>query len=93
MDIALGDIVESKAGRDKGDIFVVLGREGDFAYIANGRNRKIDNQKKKRQKHLKVVKSSEFIVNKLRSGGKVTNVELRRELAWTAEGGSGSSPE
>ena len=36
MEIIEGSIVRSIAGRDKGDLFIVLSREGDFVYLANG---------------------------------------------------------
>ena len=34
MEIIEGSIVRSIAGRDKGDLFIVLSREGDFVYLA-----------------------------------------------------------
>ena len=33
MEIIEGSIVRSIAGRDKGDLFIVLSREGDFVYL------------------------------------------------------------
>jgi len=38
-DIIHGQIVISKAGRDKGDYFVVMDVKGEYAYLANGKNR------------------------------------------------------
>ena len=49
MEIIEGSIVRSIAGRDKGDLFIVLSREGDFVYLANGELRKVQNHKEKRQ--------------------------------------------
>ena len=51
MEIIEGSIVRSIAGRDKGDLFIVLSREGDFVYLANGELRKVDHPKKKKLKH------------------------------------------
>ena len=45
MEIIEGSIVRSIAGRDKGDLFIVLSREGDFVYLANGELRKVDHPK------------------------------------------------
>lgn len=82
MEITAGSIVRSKAGRDKGDLFIVLAREGEFAYIANGDLRKVDTPKKKKLKHLQGHNEvSEFIKNKLETVGKVTNSEVRKALA------------
>ena len=50
-----GVVVKSLKGRDKGSIYVVIHVEGGIAYLANGRNRKVENPKKKNEKHLEVV--------------------------------------
>lgn len=47
-----GSIVKAKAGRDKDDFFVVVRLEGEYAYIANGRRRKVEAPKKKKLIHL-----------------------------------------
>ena len=67
MEIIEGSIVRSIAGRDKGDLFIVLSREGDFVYLANGELRKVDHPKKKKLKHLQgtnsanAFRTSEFV--------------------------------
>ncbi|MCI5604560.1 MAG: KOW domain-containing RNA-binding protein [Clostridia bacterium] len=82
MEILVGSMVRSKAGRDKGDLFIVIARDGEYAYLANGELRKVDSPKKKKLKHLQGSgKISEFIVNKLETVGKVTNSEVRKALA------------
>lgn len=82
MEIVEGSVVRSIAGRDMGDLFIVLAREGDYAYLANGELRKVDRPKKKKLKHLQGRNYvSEFIQNKLQTTGKVTNSEVRKALA------------
>ena len=82
MEIIEGSIVRSIAGRDKGDLFIVISREGDYAYLANGELRKVDRPKKKKLKHLQRSNTvSEFIQNKLQTTGKVTNSEVRKALS------------
>ena len=82
MEIKVGSIVRSKAGRDKGDFFIVLAMDGDYVYMANGDLRKVDQPKKKKLKHLQGTEQvSEFIINKLSQGNKVTNSEVRKALA------------
>jgi hypothetical protein len=67
-------------------LFIVLAREGEFAYLANGELRKVDRPKKKKLKHLQgTYKVSEFIQNKLKTAGKVTNSEVRKALAELAD--------
>ncbi len=50
--ISEGMVVKSMAGHDSGSFYVIMKCEGDFAYIANGRNRKVENPKKKNPLHL-----------------------------------------
>ncbi|MBQ9486081.1 MAG: KOW domain-containing RNA-binding protein [Clostridia bacterium] len=48
----MGDVVMSTAGRDKGKTFLVIDICDGFAYIADGKVRKVLNCKKKNLKHL-----------------------------------------
>ncbi len=82
MEIVEGSIVRSIAGRDMGDLFIVISREANFVYLANGELRKVDRPKKKKLKHIQGTSHvSEFISNKLMTTGKVTNSEVRKALA------------
>ena len=52
MEIERGSLVYSIAGRDKGTLFLVLKRDGEFVYLADGNTRKVENPKKKKLKHV-----------------------------------------
>lgn len=71
---AIGQIVKSYAGRDKGRFFVVLKSEEHFALIADGKVRKVDSPKRKKWIHLKPTKTI------VRLPQSVTNKELRHIL-------------
>ena len=83
MDVFAGDIVYSKAGRDKDKAFVVLSvSDSQYVMLADGRKRLVDQPKKKKIKHLlKSGHSSAYIANKLAEGMKVTNPDLKKVLA------------
>ncbi len=82
MDAAIGDIVRSMAGRDQGKLFYVVGTEGAYILIANGKDRRIERPKRKKGKHAsKVATPASHVADKLRGGEKVLNSELRRDLA------------
>lgn len=55
MDATTGMIVRSAAGRDKGNFLVVIRADGEFVYLADGKERKLDTPKKKRIKHVKIT--------------------------------------
>ncbi len=86
-DIIVSSIVRSKNGRDAGKLFVVIGfPKENHVSIANGRQRKIESPKTKKLKHIELyAQSSTRTAEKLRAGEKVTNAELRREIAGTQE--------
>ena len=53
VEVRVGDLVVSRAGRDKGRPFVVLGAEEGFVYLVDGDLRKLDRPKKKKRMHVK----------------------------------------
>ena len=52
MEIKVGSIVRSIAGHDKGSLLLVVGLDNGYAYVADGKLRKIEKPKKKKLKHL-----------------------------------------
>ena len=82
-DLTIADVVISTAGRDAGKLFYVLGTEEGWLTLANGKDRTIEKPKRKKCKHTrKVLRSDTRVAAKLRSGDKVLNSELRRDLAY-----------
>ena len=68
----------SKAGHDKGQMYLIIKEEGDFAYLADGKSRTPDHPKKKRKKHLQLIKSEEkALTQKLKSGAVIYNEEIK----------------
>ena len=81
-EISISDIIVSTAGRDRDKLFYVIGTEGVYVLIANGKDRKLERPKRKKLKHIRfVTRTDSRIAAKLRSGEKVLNSELRRDLA------------
>ena len=82
--IEVGSVVISKAGRDRGRPFLVVGVvDDDFVMVANGALRRMDRQKKKRRKHLKPTgRVVEALRERLSQGRPVEDHELR---TWLSE--------
>lgn len=57
MEARIGTVVRSVAGRDKGRFLMVVSLDGDFAYVADGKERKLSKPKKKRLKHISATKT------------------------------------
>ena len=84
-DINISDVVVSTAGRDAGEWFYVISADPVFLLLANGKDRTLEKPKRKKRKHVqKVLRSETRVAEKIRSGDKVLNGELRRDLAFLA---------
>ena len=84
-DIHISDVVVSTAGRDQGAWFYVIDEDPVYLMLANGKDRPLDKPKRKKRKHVqKVLRSETRVAEKIRSGDKVLNGELRRDLAFLA---------
>ena len=46
----------SRAGHDKGDLFVVLESDETYFWLADGKRRLLEKPKKKKQKHVQVIR-------------------------------------
>ena len=57
-----GMLVKSKAGRDKGSIYVIIDVNAEYVYLADGLARTVRRPKKKNKKHLQVIKKESVSV-------------------------------
>ena len=82
MEVDKSSLVVSKAGRDQGQLFYVIDADEQYVYLADGKSRRIEAPKRKKQKHVQAAFQTESrIAEKIRNGEKVLNSELRKELA------------
>ena len=82
MNISVASFVTSLNGRDEGKRFLVIGTQDEYSLIADGKGRKAEKPKRKKNKHLKLEDRADGqIAEKLITGEKVTNNEIRRALA------------
>ncbi len=82
-EIKVGQVVKSKAGRDKDRFFIVIGIvDEQYVLIADGDLRKIDKPKQKKIKHLFVYNNiiSDEVRKRISGNEKINNLFLRREL-------------
>ena len=78
----VGRVVLSRAGRDQGHVFVIVDViDENYVAIANGCQRKVDNPKKKKIKHL-VAKPEllEEIREKIFAKKRIFDSEVRNNL-------------
>lgn len=82
MSLTLGQVVYSKAGRDAGNRFLVVGIPDDLnVFISDGDLRRIEKPKKKKLKHVEPTKEIITVLEqKLNTKQKVSNSEIRKAL-------------
>ncbi len=82
-DIQIADVVIATAGRDQGKYFYVIDVDDNYLNLVNGKDRTLEQPKRKKRRHVdKVLRSETRVAEKLRHGDKVLNSELRRDLAY-----------
>ena len=54
----IGELATSKAGHDKDRLYMIVGEEGEWVYLCDGRLRGVEHPKKKKKKHIQIIHSS-----------------------------------
>lgn len=82
MNLSVGQVVKSRAGRDKGRIFLILSIiDKDYVSLVDGDLRKFDKPKKKKVKHLIVYNTViEEFKDKVENNAKISNAYVRKLL-------------
>jgi len=82
VNISMGQLVTSVAGRDQMQVYLVVGiKNNKILSLVNGRDRKMANPKQKNIRHVNVLKSiAKGLAEKLQSGMKITDEEIRQAI-------------
>ncbi len=81
MEIEVGTVVVSRAGRDRGRAFLVTALDGsEFVWISDGDLRTIAKPKRKKRKHLNVMPAQAAELAGKLSGGRALDADIRKAL-------------
>ena len=82
MNISIGQLVTSNAGRDQTNVYLVIGiLPNKNLLLANGRERKFKNPKQKNSRHVNVLNEfAQGVAERIQSGMKITDEELRQAI-------------
>lgn len=76
-----GMLAYSKAGHDKGNLYVIIEADQEYVYLVDGIRKKISNPKKKKLKHIQIINDiPEIIKECMNSGKKVTDEDIKRAI-------------
>lgn len=83
----LGVLAVSRAGHDRGKVFLIVGRSGsEYVLLADGMTRKLDCPKKKKLKHVVLLPQRNLeIAEAISDGRSLTDADLRRALKQEPE--------
>jgi len=95
MDLTIGQIVISKAGRDKGEAFVAVAlkceKDGEYAFLADGDKRPLNNPKKKKRRHLQhTLTVDEEIANAIKNGKHLKDADFKTAIKSFKQNPKGS---
>ena len=78
MNNYIGYFATSLAGHDKGLTYVITGVDNEYVYVTDGRLRQVDEPKKKKLKHIQLIKiCDDTIKDKISRNIKLTNEDIK----------------
>lgn len=81
MEYRIGQVVYSKCGHDRGDVQMVIGTEGEYLLLADGKRRKAAKPKRKKIIHVQPTSYVEAeAAAMLRQGGGTQDAFIRKAL-------------
>lgn len=77
-----GKFAISKAGHDKGTLYIILKEDDKCVYVADGRIKLVGSPKKKNKKHIQCIvkKTDIFIRDKFQQGKIPNDDEIRKAI-------------
>ena len=59
MNYEAGMLAWSRAGHDKDTLYVIVKTEGEYVYLSDGRLKPVEHPKKKKIRHIQIVRQLE----------------------------------
>lgn len=80
-ELKIGTIARNKSGREKGKLYLVIDLDENYAYIADGDQRGLENPKRKNPKHLEATSHQmQTTIEKRSKDIPNENAKLRKEI-------------
>lgn len=80
VEIWTGMLARSKQGHDKGRLFFIADDDGEYVFLADGKRRTLEKLKKKKRKHIQVIKIRPFEEEKNGTNVRIRNEDIKRIL-------------
>jgi len=78
MDSLIGYFASSKVGHDKDAIYIILEADDVYVYLSDGNRRPVDKLKKKKIKHIQLIKRKDSdLAEKIEKHLTINNEEIK----------------
>ncbi len=74
----IGCFARSLAGHDKDTVYVIIDIDNEYVYLSDGKYKTIDKPKKKRLKHIQIIKKKDSILESKHKN--IINEDLKRAI-------------
>ncbi len=82
-----GMFATSKAGHDKGQLYIIIKEEEEYVYLTDGRLKPVDGPKKKKKKHIQIIKRTDQTIQTMIEEEKpLSNEIIKRAIREYANG-------
>ena len=76
-----GMFAVSKAGHDKGKLYIIIEEENEYVYLADGRLKPVEAPKKKKKRHIQIIKATdETIAIYIEEKKQISNEVVKRAV-------------
>lgn len=86
----VGMLAKSLAGHDFGKLYVIIKVDSEYVYLVDGIIRTVDKPKRKKKKHVQVIREiQQTVVDKIQNNQVIQNEEIKRIIKLKSlEGGN-----
>ena len=74
----IGCFATSLAGHDHNNVYIIVDADDEYVYLADGKLKKVDNPKKKKLKHVQLIKrTDDTITGRINDNDALTNEDIK----------------
>lgn len=78
MNKYIGCFATSIAGHDHNNIYVIIAADDEYVYLVDGKIRKVNNPKKKKLKHVQLIKrTDDTIAGRINNNVALSNEDIK----------------
>ena len=74
----IGCFATSLAGHDHNNVYIIVDADDEYVYLADGKLKKVDNPKKKKLKHVQLIKrTDDTITGRINDNAALMNEDIK----------------